>query len=63
MFGRRPIRWTTEEDEKLRTLIRHGASVNRMAAAVNRRRAAVLKRARDIGFPFPPLAWGRKKSV
>jgi hypothetical protein len=62
MFGQ-PTKWTTKDDEKIRTLIAQGASVTRVVAAVKRRRTAVLKRARDLGCPFPPSAFGRKKSA
>jgi hypothetical protein len=43
MFGR-PIRWTTEDDRRIRTFVVEGASVTRVALALKRKRVAIMKR-------------------
>jgi hypothetical protein len=57
----RPLvrRWTTEDDERLTTLVAEG--VVRAAAALRRRQSIVRERTNKLGCPFPTLAAARKK--
>ncbi len=47
--------WTEEELEKLKALVKAGASPYRASVALGRSRAHVRIKAREIGYPFPHL--------
>src|ERR1700752_3055497 len=47
--------WTPEESEKLKALVRTGASPFRASVALSRSIMQVKKKAREVGCPFPHL--------
>jgi hypothetical protein len=53
-------RWTTQDDERLRTFVAQGASLVRASAALKRGHEVVRERARKLGCSFPPRSEARK---
>jgi len=47
--------WTEADSEKLKALVRSGASFFRASVALGRSTMQVRKRARELGCPFPDL--------
>jgi hypothetical protein len=47
--------WTAEDSEKLKALVRAGASPFRASVALSRSMMQVKKKARELGYPFPSL--------
>jgi hypothetical protein len=47
--------WTPEDSEKLKALVRAGASPFRASVALSRSMKQVKNKARDLGCPFPSL--------
>jgi hypothetical protein len=47
--------WTPEDSEKLKALVRIGASPFRASVALSRSMMQVKKKARELGCPFPHL--------
>lgn len=54
--------WTDEDCEKLKELVRSGASPYRAAVALNRTVTPTKKKARELGCPFPYLRDIKNKS-
>ena len=53
--------WTTEDDERIRSLAAQGASAVRASVALRRNKASVTGRARKLGCPFRTISAARKK--
>ena len=46
-------KWTAEKDQKLRTLLASGVSVNRMSVVLDRSRMSIRGAARRLGLDLP----------
>lgn len=63
MVKRKGKQWTTEEEERLRTLLLAGTSSAHIASDLGRTRHAVANRAYELGVSFQKLSGNRRLEI